>query len=62
MQSICRAKAAVSIHLQNILQYTRPLYKPAQHNKCPLGSSIFADEPLKKMIKNPCFFVNTKDT
>ena len=35
---------------------------PAQRNKCSLGAIIFADEPLMKMIKNPCFFINTKDT
>ena len=26
------------------------------------GPAIFADESLRKMIKNQCFFVNTKDT
>ena len=26
------------------------------------GPAIFAHEPIRKMIKNQCFFVNTKDT
>ncbi len=25
------------------------------------GSAIFADVPLRKMIKNPCFFVNARN-